>query len=356
MALAIVVLTSKGLRQAKKIAAAIPKKVIIYCPTKITEGDISVHAFSEPLASIAKDLFAEHQQLLFIMSLGIVVRVIAPYVKDKSSDPAVVVMDEQGLHVISVLSGHLGGANQLTLELAAISGAEPVITTASDLQGKVAIDIIARDAKLKLEPKENIKYLNSALVNNKPAQVFYEEAFQDVSKLKNLISDWAEVLPLEQYKQDGCAAAFLTSKELLLPRKDCLYLRPKSLVLGIGCRAGTTEEEIMYAIKSALKQVARSILSIKKICSIDLKSKEKGLLAAAQSLGVKTEFFAVKRIEDMIQRQFDLSKSSFVLNKIGVEGVCEPAALLGANTAHLILRKTKCPKVTVAIAEDIWQL
>lgn len=355
MKLAIVALTAQGLKLARKIGEAYSFPCQIYYPAE-TEIE-NVITFNAPLKSLVQEKFGEYEQWLFIMSLGIVVRVIAPYIKDKYSDPAVVVMDEQGQHVISVLSGHLGGANALAKEIASIIGAKPVITTASDLQGKIALDVLAGKKGLALEPKENIVFLNSALVKGKEVVVYYDNSLTNPEKLKELVENWAIVKPLDQWEeQKGEAIAFFTSSYLKFPQKPFLYLRPKNLILGIGCRAGTTKEEILKAIYGALKKAKRSVLSLKAICSVDIKAQEAGLLEAAQTLGIPLKFFTREEIHHKFNTEKNLNRSEFVQEKIGVEGVCEPTALLGGNSARLILPKTLWPKVTVAIAEDNWQL
>lgn len=355
MKLGIIALTPKGVELAQKISALWPDAAELYYPLKV-KGVSGGTGFSEPLHSVVPDLFVRHKELLFIMSLGIVVRVIAPCLKDKYSDPAVVVMDEKGQHAISVLSGHLGGANKLAAQIAALVGARPVITTASDLQGKMALDVLAREKKLEIEPKENLKHLNSALVQGERVTVYCDFNQEDLSALQELIGNWAEIAPLNGYSVNAKhAVAFITNKKLREPTVPYIYLRPKNLWVGVGCRSGTSQEEVLTAILEALELTGRSIYSVQSICSVDLKAEEQGLLEAAKLLGLPLQFFSKDELKSRIKSD-NLSKSSFVLEKIGVEGVCEPAALLGGNSAHLILPKTRWPKVTVAIAEGSWRL
>lgn len=355
MKLAVVALTPQGLKLAQKVAKHYVSQCQIYYAGK-TEAK-NVKTFNQPLKELVQNLFRDFDQWLFIMSLGIVVRVIAPHIKDKYSDPAVVVMDEQGKHVISVLSGHLGGANALTKEIASLTGAEPVITTASDLQNKIALDVLAREKGLVIEQKENLKFLNSALVRGHEVVVYYDEALENPEKLTELVGNWATIEPLAHLPQKrGKAVAFLTSKYLENPELPFIYLRPKHLILGLGCKAGTTKEEILQAIYGALNKAGRSVFSLKAVCSVDIKAQERGLLEAVKALGIPLKLFSRAQIRDKFKTEKGLSRSEFVQEKIGVEGVCEPTALLGGNSAHLILPKTLWPKVAVAIAEDKWQL
>lgn len=357
MKLGIVALTPAGIRLAQEIAAKYPGETDIYFPDAAGHEIKNGHHFTGPLHDLVPALFQSYGRLLFIMSLGIVVRVIAPWIKDKYTDPAVAVMDEQGQHVISVLSGHLGGANTLANSIAELSGAKPVITTASDIQGKLALDVLARQKDLLIEPLENLKYLNSGLVRGEKITVFYDASLRNIHVLNRLIGNWAEIASLDHaYGHESVAVAFLTSKQLPEPQVPYLYLRPRNLYVGVGCKAGTSKNEILAALRGALELAKRSLASVKAICSVELKAQEKGLLEVGTELHLPLYFYSSAEIKEKYAEDDNLSKSTFVLNKIGVEGVCEPTALLGDCTAKLILRKTSWPKVTVAIAEATWQL
>jgi cobalt-precorrin 5A hydrolase len=154
MKLAVIALTKGGAKLGQRIALAYPEQVDLY-----------LSPLNQPLKQLTERLFPQYQGIVFIMALGIVVRTIAPFLQDKRKDPAVVCLDEAGSFVISVASGHLGGANKLTIQLAELLSAAPVITTATDVQGKIAFDVLAVEQDLLIEPFENLRLLNSALVN-----------------------------------------------------------------------------------------------------------------------------------------------------------------------------------------------
>jgi cobalt-precorrin 5A hydrolase len=293
--------------------------------------------------------------LVFIMAAGIAVRVIAPHVQDKRYDPAVVVIDDGGNHAISLLSGHLGGANELTETIAKAIGASPVITTATDVAGKLAPDVLSRKLGLAIEPFNKLKTLNALLAGGGEIAFYLDaslrnakELAEEAQKLKVTLGDMAECVETKKWQRDA-AAVFITDKrvEIDIPY---LYLRPKSLVVGVGCRRGTTKEHILEAITAACRKIGRSTVSIQKLASVDIKQDEEGLLAVGEELGVKLEFFSPDELQVCISK-YKLSVSNFVKDKIGVGNVCEAAALLTAHETVLVLGKTKYPQVTIAIAE-----
>lgn len=354
MKLAVVALTGGGADLGRRIVQVYPEQVDLYLPP-----------LTQPLKLLVEKLFQQYRGIVFIMALGIVVRIAGPLLQDKRRDPAVVCMDEAGNFVISVASGHLGGANQLTIQLAELLGAAPVITTATDVRGKIAFDVLARELDLVIEPFENLKLLNSALVNGEkigivsqiPAEklgfaqgsprwegiaVHFPESTPDLTALGYpflvLVTNGTTGLPLSAG-----------------PEPVVLYLRPKNLIAGVGCRRGTGHEEILTAINDACRQAGRSSLSLKKLASVDLKQDEPGLLKAAGELGLPVEFFDRGELAGYLEKHPELSRSDYVKAQIGVGGVCEPAALLAGYQATLVLAKKKYRGVTVALAEErLW--
>lgn len=284
-----------------------------------------------------------------IMALGIVVRLIAPNLKDKIHDPAVIVVDELGTNVISVLSGHWGGANELTVQLAEGLEANPVITTATDVHGFPAIEMLAKQNGWVIEPLELVKKVNAAIVNDNKVTI-YSEVPLEIDQTDNVhIKDFADYCP--QRKEEG-RVVLVTNKsaENFLP--GTLFLRPQNLYVGVGCRKGVGSIEVRDSIISALRETGLSLNSVKGLSSVDIKSEEQGLLEAAQELKLPIEFFTTQAIKAVLkQRPKEFSFSEFVDDKIGVGGVCEPVAIMGAGeTSKLVLKKTKNGKVTIAIA------
>ncbi|MDU4960339.1 MAG: cobalt-precorrin 5A hydrolase [Sporomusaceae bacterium] len=304
----------------------------------------------DSLPPLISRLFSAYDGLVCIMAAGIVVRAIAPLVQDKRTDPAVVVIDEAARHVISLLSGHLGRANQLTLDLAARLGADPVITTATDVLGKTAPDVLAAAFDLAIEPFERLKPVNSLLAEGQSVDFVVDASLPQAK----VYQDWlrqrrVEAVALADWTDRDCAAVLITDKQLAGAASP-LYLRPKTLVAGIGCRRGTPAATILAALADACGSVGRSPQAVGTIASVSLKADEAGMLAAAESIKAKTEFYEPAVLERITAEQ-ELTISQFVKEKIGVGSVCEAAAICGAGNPTLLLRKQRYPGITVALAE-----
>lgn len=350
MKTAIIAVTAGGALLAEKVAAslAVPADVFV----KTGRNPHNIGSEYESLSELVERLFSSYDGLLFIMATGIVVRVIAPYVRDKRFDPAVVVMDEKGQYAISLLSGHIGGANELTQMIAGAVQAAPVITTATDVNHKPAADILAVKLDLAIEPFDQLKVINAAIVNGDRVAFFIDHSLanraryiQRATEMGIPLIDTSELNQTNKYD----AAVIISDKELYIT-KPHLYLRPATLAIGLGCRKGTSSAEIFTAIGDACKKIGRSAKSIAVIGSTVAKQEEIGLLAAVQQLLVPVEFFTNDQLQKAID-QYQLSTSAFVQKQIGVGNVCEAAALMGGQGEALILPKTTYKNVAIAIAE-----
>jgi cobalt-precorrin 5A hydrolase len=350
---AIFCLTKQGYllgRQIKEILSRNSQEVYLYAPDRdFTAAGQCVRFQALPPA--VGTAFARHRRIIFVMALGIVVRMIAGHIKDKTTDPAVVVVDEAGRNVISVLSGHLGGANSLARHVANALGARPVITTATDVRGLPAVDELARERGWALDPPAAVRRVNSAIVNGKIVHFYLPETDtlpDDVNNVKFFsINDYPAPAGHTDYK-------VIATNRVYDPLPDnTMFLRPRNLVVGVGCRSGITEEKILAAIKAALAKDKRSHLSVRVLATIDRKSGEPGLQKAAQTLKVPLVCFTAAQINDFIRTTpLTMQYSDFVQQKMGVPAVCEPVALLAARKGELILPKQKFSGVTIALAED----
>lgn len=265
--------------------------------------------------------FEQADALIYVGAVGIAVRAIAPHLKDKMTDPAVIAVDEQGHFVISLLSGHVGGANRLTERIANIIGAQPVVTTASDVQGKTAIDEWAKDRNLVISYRELAKEIAGAVVDGEKVGFF---------------SDF----PLEGGYPDGyenkieCERNVWVTDHLnptcTLPLSPISTLRliPQFATLGIGCRKGTSIEAIRTAVTETLKKENLDLRSVRQIASIDLKREEAGLIAFANEQNLP---FVTYSAEELLAVEGDFTESSFVRQVTGVGNVCERSAILGAS-------------------------
>lgn len=285
------------------------------------------------LKGVVKKSFETCDALIFISSTGIAVRLIAPCIKNKTTDPAVIVIDDMGRYAISLLSGHIGGANELTEKISAIINALPIITTASDARGIEAVDMFAKRNGLLIENMEDAKIITAMMVEGKPISLISEVGLK--INYNNLNCKEPEGLIV------------VTSSERELWDKPCCILRPENLNIGIGCKRGKTKEEILYAIEKVFKENNLSISSIKMAGSIDIKKNEAGIIEACEELGINFKTFTGEEIRAVEDR---FTKSDFVLKNVGVSSVSEACAfLLGGN---IIVGKTAIDGVTVAVSKE----
>ncbi|MFZ5764478.1 MAG: cobalt-precorrin 5A hydrolase [Thermodesulfobacteriota bacterium] len=270
-----------------------------------------------------------------IMAAGIVVRTIAPLISDKRHDPAIVVCDERGRFAVSLLSGHVGGGNGLALRVAEITGGQAVITTASDVLGLTALDLWMRKTGLIAEQAADVTRLSAILVNRGRLRVFCDTVVPELPQ------DLLEVA-------DAGEADCIVSNRTGWTRADALVLRPKNLVVGIGCNRGTAAADIGEALVATLEENQLSSFSLHSLATIDLKADEEGLLAAARGHGLPLVFFA----KEELNRVEGVARSEAVFRATGAYAVAEPAALLAAGQGgRLIVPKRKYRDVTVAIVE-----
>lgn len=257
MNLALIAVTTGGIKVAERIKENLNGEVSVFMPQKLKQSKLTATYFSKKLVDQTGEIFSVYDGLIFIMASGIAVRVIAPYIKDKHMDPAVVVVDDVGRFVVSLLSGHEGGANKLAHKVANILKTDAVITTGTESE--------------------------------------------------------------------------------------------KDIIIGIGCKRGVSSAEVKDAIRNALNDADVSIERVRLAGTVDLKANEAGLLSALEELDIPLRVVSRAEIETCAK---NYSKSDFVIEKIGVGGVCEPAALISGRKTKLILKKRKYPGITIAIAQE----
>ncbi len=354
MKLAIVTLT-KG---AAELGRTLCDKIggTLYTKSKWSRNQDQL--IEKPFGAFAGKLFESYDGIVFIMATGIVVRSIAPYIKDKTSDPAIVVMDEMGTHAISLLSGHLGGANALTHKVAQTVGATPVITTASDVQGRLAVDMFAKRLGAEISSMEAAKDVTAVGVDGGVIHVFYHPKRIGIQNdmltqgLKLIPVDGPMQLEVKKFEAQASAkdvgAIFISADHLVLP-KNTVQLIPTSLTVGIGCRRGVRAEVILEVFSAACRRAHVSSRAVKKLATIELKSKEEGIIALSHQLDIPLEIVELDKIK-AVQAQF--AGSDFVEKTIGVRAVAEPCAMLASNKGYMRLYRYADQGVTIAIWEE----
>ncbi len=318
----------------------------LYVTASVHDPDMGAQRF-EGLRDALVVNFHRFEAHIFIMATGIVVRSLVDLLRHKAEDPAVLVMDETGRHVISLLSGHLGGANELARRVAKLLGGEPVITTATDLKGVPAIDLIARERGLAIENHDAIRLISGALLRRDRVGVYdphgwlgHALAEADIRSI-DIRADGAE-------KTDSSClpAVAVDDIEIDLP-PEVLILRPASLFVGLGCNRGTPAHEIRELLETVLAMNGLAAKSLAGFASVDLKSDEVGIIELADEFGLAIRFYSRQQLAQVA----DISNPSAVVEKhIGIPSVCEAAAILAAGRGKLIVPKQTTRNVTVAVA------
>ena len=284
-----------------------------------------------------------YDALVFIMATGIVVRTIAPLIRKKTSDPAVVVMDQKGSYAISLLSGHLGGANALALQLAQISRGQPVITTATDVEGVLAFDMFAQENDLEILNIETLKYISNAMVENKRVDLITQ---LDISGQmpKNLVR-------VDKVGDNPAVTVGYLKPDENLKNGPVLELASKQLVLGMGCKRDRDPEDILEAFRDFVSAQKIYPESICKIATIELKKDEPGILKLAELLDVPVVVVGEDAINDLESERI-VETSDFVKKVTGVGSVSEASAYVASGYGELLKGKTKYKGITFALASE----
>lgn len=287
--------------------------------------------------------FNNYDGIIAIMATGIIIRMIAPLIQSKDKDPAVLGIDEKGNYVVSLLSGHLGGGNQLCSKIAKLINSNPVISTSTDVNFKYGIDSIAYRNFYKIDDVKKILPFNKAILDNIPLQISSDK---DLSFLTKYFSNSTFNKLPDKKLSDLSNVNFKFSKD---DNEYSINLSEKKLVVGIGSRRGKTKNNILIAIEEAINNLNIPINRINSIATISIKKDEPGIIQACTELNKKLEIIDIDEVRNFHNE--DCSKSEFVYNKFGIDGVCEQCAMISAGpNGKLIHKKIAIDGVTVAVA------
>ena len=323
MQIAILAITDQGKITARKIQSALPGSKIVNTSRGVKKS--------------IEEIWHEYDGIICVMAAGIVVRCIAPLCRNKFDDPAILVIDEQCRFAISLLSGHIGGANRIARQLEKHCGVQAVITTGSDVSGHTAIDLWAIDNSFTISNPQSLATASARLLNNGVLSVYQDRKYVKV------------------FPDDFTTTAHKKEADIVFSVKNdcrysCLHLVPQVLYIGFGCRRGVGVEEFQEALDDLVSHHNIHPGAIAGVASIDLKSDEEGLLKIAEKYGWPAKFFTKEQINDICPSVED----SKIYEKVGVYGVCEPAAVLaasqGTEPGRLIIGKIKWQRITAAIA------
>ena len=350
MRIAVVAITRRGALLADRLCRKMAG-LEFYLSSRYACLAEGAHNLFEPaeLKPLIATIWRKYDGLVLIMASGIVVRMIAPLLKSKATDPAVIVMDDAGCFAISLLSGHLGGANDLAKRCADVSGARSVITTATDANDLPSFDMLAKEYGWIIDDLAKVKHLNTLLLDNEEIAVV-DPSGQTRAWLRGRgCVSFYETFS-EAVNSSARGFLFVTNAVPKLPAglNKVLILRPRNLVLGIGCNRDTALDEIADLVSSHLAELTLSIKSVCCVASIAAKRDEAGLTAFARQLDVPFRCFESNELHQVV---FPSPPSEHALVAVGVAGVAEPAAILASGGGRLLLHKVKSPNVTLAITE-----
>ena len=324
MTAAIIAFTRRGAALGRTLADSLGGT--LHVPARFAP-EVGAEAYDSLEGWTAK-AWTEADALIFVGAAGIAVRAIAPHVKDKFTDPAVVSVDEAGRFVIPLLSGHVGGANELALNIAALTGGQAAVSTATDVNGLFAVDVWARERDMVITDRVLAKEISATLLEGKPV---------------GFVSDFGHPCPAGLTRGPAELGVWVTYRRREGPFPRTLRLAPRGLILGIGCRKGTPEETIREAVAEVLSGYEPQ--AVVQVATIDLKKEEPGLLAfcAAHNLPL-----AIYTAEELAAAKGRFTRSAFVAHITGVDNVCERAAVCAGGT--ILVPKQAKNGVTVAVA------
>lgn len=343
---AILAITKNGIKIASSIKQIFPGWEV-FAPSKFKDQTASVTWYDDQTAYKIAELFGKFDGIVCLFSLGAVIRLISPYLKDKKTDPAIIVIDDKANFVISVLSGHLGGANELTEEIAKKLGATAVITTAADVNKTIPVDLLGKEFGWKIEDDSNVTRISALMVNEEKIGVY-----QDAGE-KNW---WKSQLPknvtiynaLEELVQSDAKGYLLISDRILDKEitKNAVVYRPKTLVVGIGLHGDTTKDKIRESLNSSLQKYNLSYKSIARLVSIKKPKEVQGLTEVGKELGMPIEYFD----RDELAKITIPNPSDMVQAFEGTPSVSEAAALKSSQGKLVVEKQKFPPDLTIAIA------
>ena len=282
-------------------------------------------------------LFYEYDAIIAVMASGILIRSIAPLVESKVTDPAVINLDDNGKFVISALSGHLGGANELAGKVAGLIDATPVITTSTD-------DVLAKDLYLSIDNTKEILHFNKAILEGREISLTVNPDMNF-----DYLFDYLNNVTLEINVSIEYSPKVDTDEIHVSFDEHELTLKERKIVVGIGCRRGKECRFIYDGLKKSLNDLKISHSRVNLLASAEIKKDEKGILELSEKLNIPVEFVEIDKLK--LFESSDVSKSEFVYSKFGIYGVCEPSALIMAGfDSELIYKKTSYDGVTIAVA------
>ena len=346
--IAILSITNNGRELALRIKESMKSVDVFFIKKDTDYKNDEVIVVNQGLKEFISQIFDKYDYLVFIMATGIVVRTIAPLIISKFSDPAILVMDEKGNNIISLLSGHMGGANEMTLYMSDLINSHPVITTATDVNKKSSLDMIAKKLNGHIDDfRDNVLKINSMLVNNEEVHLYIDGNYKinhngftlydektDLDKVRNLV--------IVTNKKD---INKILNKNIENLNEKIIKVTPKDIVIGVGCKKNTDSNHMKNSLIKFLAEYNIDINAVKEIGSIEIKKDEKAIIDLAKFLDVKFKTFSVEEISKV---DYLYEKSDWVKKNVGVYSVSDPVAHL-LSEGRVIINKQKYDGITFSI-------
>lgn len=355
MNISVISFTENGMRMSKRLADSWEnshksvgwERLVLYTKCKVVFDDETIYPVrfvEQSVEEWVREQMQENNVMLFIGACGIAVRAIAPSLTDKLHDSPVLVMDEKGEYVIPILSGHFGGANEIAMCIAGVTGATPVITTATDLNHKFAVDLFAKKNDLAIVNKEGIAKVSSKVLAGKDITISIETGHLSGSRRP------PEGVHMVSYPPGNPVDILITTEKKEFD--TAILLKPKEYVIGMGCKRGKEAEKIEDLILRSLQEACIGTDQLLALASIDRKREEQGFLSWSRKHRVP---FITYTSEQLQKVEGEFQASAFVLEKMGVDNVCERAALKACGSGgRIVYGKHAEDGMTIAIAKREW--
>ena len=343
--IAILAITKNGIKIAKELKEKFSSWKV-FAPYKFSDNDKNVNWYTDSTSTKIVELFKSNDALVCLFSLGAVVRLISPHLKDKKTDPAVIVIDDKAQFVISTLSGHLGGANQLTTNIADQLNAMPIITTAADVNKTIAVDLVGKDFGWEIDDDSNVTKISAFMVNEEKIGVYQNCGRKDwwTGKLPPNVTIYPTINELKNSDSKGYLIVTDQIVDNILLENAVVY-RPPSLVVGVGLHWNTTKETIKDGLMSCVTKFKLSEKSIARFVSIKKEKDVVGLVELAKEMSKSIQYFEKEELASISTP----NPSNTVQTFEGTPSVSEAAAIKSSE-GELVVEKQKFPpNLTIAI-------
>ena len=344
--ISVLAITKNGIKMGLSLKQLFPDWQI-FAPAKFSDKNDMINWYDDSTSVKIVDLFQSNDGLICLFSLGAVIRLIAPHIKDKKTDPAVIVIDDKAQFVISVLSGHLGGANQLSNNIAEKINAIPVITTAADVNKTIPVDLVGKDFGWKIDDDTTVTRVSALMVNKEKIGVFQDAGEKDWWK-KELPDNVSKYENFEELKKSNSKGFLIISDHILNNEilENAVVYRPQTLVVGVGLHWDTSKDTIKNGLESSLQKFNLSGKSVTRFVSIKKEKDVEGLIELGKEMDIPIEYIDREELSTIITPNPSKTVQAFE----GTSSVSEAAAIKSSRGKLIVEKQKFPPNLTIAIA------